>query len=72
MRRWVAAEKRVVRAGAAREAQGLSQRHFSLMVGLGQPYVSAVESGRCNVGYENPCRIADALGVRVGELTDLG
>ncbi len=53
-----------------REAQGLSQRRFALMVGLGQAYLSDVENGRCNIGFENLCKIADGLEVKVSELTE--
>ena len=51
----------------AREAQGLSQRRFALMVGLGQAYLSDVE---CNIGFENLCKIADGLGIKLSELID--
>jgi transcriptional regulator with XRE-family HTH domain len=54
----------------AREAQGLSQRRFALMVGLGQAYLSEVESGRCNIGFENLCKIADGLGIKPSDLID--
>lgn len=47
----------------ARESQGLSQRRFALMVGLGQAYLSDVESGQYSVGFENLCKIAYGLGV---------
>ena len=54
----------------AREAQGLSQRRFALMVGLGRAYLSDVESGQCNIGFENLCKIADGLGIKLSELID--
>lgn len=54
----------------AREARGISQRSFAQMVGMSQPYLSAVESGEKNIGYANLCKIADGLGIRVGQLTD--
>ncbi len=51
-----------------REGQGVSQRRLALMIGLGQTYLSDVENGRRNIGFENLCKIADGLGVEVGEL----
>lgn len=53
-----------------REAQGLSQRRFALMIGLGQTYLSDVENGRRNIGFENLCKIADGLNTQIGNLTD--
>ena len=55
---------------AEREYQGMSQRKFALMVGLGQTYLSDVENGQRNIGFENLCKIADGLGVSIGALTN--
>ena len=55
---------------SAREARGISQRSFAQMVGMSQPYLSAVESGEKNIGYANLCKIADGLGITVGQLVD--
>lgn len=38
------------------------------MIGISQPYLSAVESGTISIGYDNLCKIADGLGVTVAEL----
>ena len=54
----------------ARESQGISQRKFALMIGLGQTYLSDVENGQRNIGFENLCKIADGLGVSIGSLAD--
>lgn len=54
-----------------RELQGISQRKFALMVGLGQTYLSDVENARRNIGFENLCKIADGLGVSIGYLADV-
>ena len=51
-----------------RDRQGISQRSFALMVGLSQPYLSSVEQGEMNVGFNNLCKIADGLGLDLAEL----
>ena len=56
------------RLRAEREQQSISQRSFALMIGISQPYLSAVESGSISIGYDNLCKIADGLGVTVAEL----
>lgn len=55
---------------AERESQNISLRRFAAMVGLGHSYLIDVENGRRNIGYDNLCKIADGLGVTVGQLTD--
>lgn len=68
------AQERKARLGAKvrelREAQGLSQQRFALMIGTGQSYLSDIEAGQINVGYDLLCRIAEGLGVKVGDLVD--
>ncbi len=68
------AQERKARLGAKvrelREAQGLSQQRFALMIGTGQSYLSDIEAGQINVGYDLLCRIAEGLGVKVGDLAD--
>lgn len=68
------AQERKTRLGAKvrelREAQGLSQQRFALMIGTGQSYLSDIEAGQINVGYDLLCRIAEGLGVKVGDLAD--
>ena len=54
----------------ARKARGISQRSFAQMVGISQPYLSAVESGEKNIGYNNLCKIADGLDLSVSQLVD--
>lgn len=56
------------RIRAEREQQNISQRSFALMIGISQPYLSAVESGTISIGYDNLCKIGDGLGVTVAEL----
>ena len=53
-----------------REAQGLSQQRFALMIGTAQSYLSDIETGQINVGYDLLCRIAEALDVKIGDLAD--
>ena len=38
------------------------------MIGVGQTYLSDIENGRRNIGFENLCKIADGLGIEVFEL----
>lgn len=68
------AQERKARLGARvrelREAQGLSQQKFALMIGTGQSYLSDIEAGQINVGYDLLCRMAEGLGVNVGDLAD--
>ena len=67
-------QERKVKLGARvrelRESQGLSQHTFALMIGTGQSYLSDIEAGRINVGFDLLCRIADGLDVKVGDLAD--
>ena len=51
-----------------REQQGLSQRRFSMMVGMDRTYLIAVEHGRRNIAIENISKIANGLGVTLSEL----
>lgn len=51
-----------------RTRRGISQRSFALMIGVSQPYLSSIESGRGNVGFNNLCKIADGLGVSLESL----
>ncbi len=53
-----------------RVKRGISQRSFAKMVGVSQAYLSLVESDDKNVGFNNLCKIADGLGVTIGELAD--
>ena len=53
-----------------REAQGLSQQRFALMIGTAQSYLSDIETGQINVGYDLLCRIAVGLDVKIGDLAD--
>ena len=53
-----------------REKQGLSQRGFSLMVGVNRSHLENIENGKASVGLDVLCRIADGLGVKVRDLID--
>ena len=52
----------------ARERSGLSQRQLALMAGSNQSYIWEIETGRVSPSIDALCRIADALGCRVGDL----
>ncbi|MDO4442345.1 MAG: helix-turn-helix transcriptional regulator [Slackia sp.] len=54
----------------ARENQGISQRRFALMTGTSRSYLWKIESGSADMGIDILCRIAHALGVKVGDLID--
>lgn len=49
---------------------GISQRSFAKMIGVSQAYLSSVENGEKNIGFNNLCKIADGLGLPIGNLTD--
>jgi len=51
-----------------REKQGLSQRKFSLMVGIDRSYIIGVEHGRRNISIDNIEKIANGLGVGIYDL----
>jgi transcriptional regulator with XRE-family HTH domain len=51
-----------------REARGYSQENFALECGLARSYYSGIERGHRNLAALNLIRIADTLGVEVGEL----
>lgn len=51
-----------------RGRRGWSQEKLAFVAGLDRSYVSAIERGERNVGLDNLARLADALGVPLGEL----
>lgn len=53
-----------------RRAQGMTQRKFSAVVGLGQSYISEIERGESSIGINNLCKVADALGMKVSDLIE--
>ena len=53
-----------------RMAENLSVRRFALVVGTGYSHLIKIEKGEIDIRYSLLCRIADALGVQPGELTD--
>lgn len=46
-----------------REAQGVSQHQFAIMIGVDHSYLLGVEKGRRNVSIDNPLKIAQGLGI---------
>ena len=56
------------RIRALRAKTGLSQEKFALKIGMDRTYYASVESGRRNVSLRNIKKIADGLGVSLGEL----
>jgi transcriptional regulator with XRE-family HTH domain len=51
-----------------RKARKMSQEAVALAAGLDRSYLGRIERGQVNVSLINIERIADALGVRMGEL----
>lgn len=51
-----------------REAQGISTRKFSAMVGISKTSLINIEKGAANPSIEILTRIADGLGARVSDL----
>ena len=51
-----------------RRARGYSQEAFADACGLHRTYIGAIERGERNVSIDNIARIAEALGLRIGEL----
>lgn len=49
---------------------GLSQEKFALCIGMDRTYFASVEAGRRNISIRNIKKIADGLGVSLGELFD--
>lgn len=51
-----------------RRSQGRSQEDFALSLGIARSYYSGIERGRRNLAALNLIRIAQGLGVQVGDL----
>jgi transcriptional regulator with XRE-family HTH domain len=58
------------RVRALREAVGLTQERLAHNSGIDRTYVSGIERGARNPSLKTIARLADALGVRVGQLFD--
>ena len=51
-----------------KEKTGLSQEKFALKIEMDRTYFASVEAGRRNISIVNIKKIADGLGVSLGEL----
>ncbi len=51
-----------------REAKGLSQERFALIIEMDRTYYASVESGKRNISIQNIKKIADGFGISVSEL----
>lgn len=51
-----------------RNQKGLSQEKFALNIGMDRTYFASVETGKRNISIINIKKIADGLGVTLGEL----
>ena len=51
-----------------KEKTGLSQERFALKIEMDRSYFASVEAGRRNISIINIKKIADGLGVSLGEL----
>lgn len=54
-----------------REAKGLSQEKFALLIDMDRTYYASVESGRRNISIQNIKKIADGFGVSISEIFSL-
>jgi len=63
-------EKFGIRLRTLRKEKGLSQEELALKSGLNRPYISAIEKGKRNVSLEVMEKLAEAMGVQIGELVD--
>lgn len=59
-----------MRVREVRLALGISQEELAYRADLDRTYVSSVERGRRNIGLENVCRFALALGVHPASLLE--
>ena len=51
-----------------REAKGLSQERFSLLIDMDRTYYASVESGKRNISLLNIQKIADGFDISISEL----
>lgn len=57
---------------AARLKAGLSQEALADAAGIDRSHMSRIERGKRNVSFLNLCKIAEALGVPVSQIVELG
>lgn len=55
------------RVRALRKAKGFSQEDFAFECELSRTYMGSVERGERNISIDNIAKIADALGLSLGE-----
>jgi transcriptional regulator with XRE-family HTH domain len=58
------------RLRSIRERKGLTQEQLADLSGLHRTYIWGIEQGRRNPSLINIVRIAEALGLKVGDLFD--
>lgn len=68
IQRYASAERVGARIRALREQQGLSTTVLARKAGFSQQQICQVELGKINTPIETLARVADALGVELGEL----
>lgn len=51
-----------------REAKGLSQEKFALLIEMDRTYYASVESGKRNISIQNIKKIADGFGITMSQL----
>lgn len=51
-----------------REAKGLSQERFALLIEMDRTYYASVESGKRNISIQNIKKIADGFGITMSQL----
>lgn len=53
-----------------RQDNGLSQEEFAHIADLDRSYIGQIERGSRNIAFSNILKIAQALGVKVSDLTE--
>lgn len=51
-----------------RKNLGLSQEKFALSISMDRTYYADIENGKRNLSFNNICKIANGLGLSLGEL----
>lgn len=57
-----------LRIKALRNAAGISQEKFALLINMDRTYYASVESGKRNISINNIEKIANGLGISLEEL----
>jgi Predicted transcriptional regulators len=53
-----------------RQEKGLSQEEFAHIADIDRSYIGQIERGERNIAFSNILKIAQALGVKISDLTE--